>query len=81
MRAAAYLRVSTGDQEGDDRYGMPAQREAIESYAKVHGIDVTAWYEDDGISGATLERPGLEQLMADAKEKLLRRFWWPRWIV
>jgi len=68
MRAAAYLRVSTQDQGGEDRYGLPAQREAIVGYAKAQGIEIVSWYEDDGISGATVDRPGLQQLMTDAKE-------------
>ena len=72
MKAAAYLRVSTQDQGGEDRYGLPAQREAIESYAKAQGVEIVAWYEDDGISGSTLDRPGLQQLMADAKEEAFK---------
>ncbi len=68
MRAAAYLRVSTGDQAGEDRYGLPAQREAIESHAAAQGFQVAKWYIDEGISGGTLDRPGLQQLMKDASD-------------
>ena len=68
VKAAAYLRVSTADQAGDDRYGLPAQRGAIEAYAAAQGIDVGGWYVDE-ISGASkpAERPGLQQLMAAAQ--------------
>lgn len=69
MKAAAYLRVSTEGQTGADKYGLPAQKEVIKSYAQAQGIEVVAWYEDDGISGATLDRPGLQQLITDAGEK------------
>ncbi len=69
MKAAAYLRVSTDAQAGEDRYGLPAQREAIQGYAKSKEIEVLSWYEDEGFSGATLERPGLQQLIADTGEK------------
>lgn len=68
MRAVAYLRVSTTDQAGADRYGLPAQRESIERYAEAQGLEVAAWYADEGISGATLDRPGLQDLMAAAAE-------------
>ena len=61
-----YLRVSTQDQAGEDRFGLAAQREAIEDYARREGHTVTAWYEDAGISGGTLDRPGLQSLLTEA---------------
>jgi site-specific DNA recombinase len=66
MKAAAYLRVSTEGQTGEDKFGLPAQEEAILSYAASQGIEIVAWYKDEGISGATLDRPGLQQLLTDA---------------
>ena len=68
-KAAAYLRVSTEGQVGEDKFGLAAQREAVEQYAKTQGFDIVAWYEDDGISGGTLERPGLLSLLDGAKAK------------
>jgi site-specific DNA recombinase len=68
MKVAAYLRVSTEGQAGEDKFGLPAQEEAINKYAQSQGLDIIAWYKDDGISGATLDRPGLQQLMSDAIE-------------
>ncbi|MCL6596703.1 MAG: recombinase family protein [Firmicutes bacterium] len=66
-KAAAYLRVSTEGQVGDDKFGLAAQRQAVEEYAKAQGLELVAWYEDDGISGGTLDRPGLMALLAAAK--------------
>jgi site-specific DNA recombinase len=66
MKAAAYLRVSTEGQVGEDKFGLPAQKEAILEYAKNHGIEVVAFFEDNGISGATLDRPGLQQLIHES---------------
>ena len=66
MKAAAYLRVSTEGQTGEEAFGIPAQEEAIKSYAAAKGIEIIAWYKDEGISGATLDRPGLQQLLTDA---------------
>lgn len=69
MKAAAYIRVSTESQTGEDRYGLPAQKEAISNYAQAQGIEIVKWYSDEGISGATLDRPGLQALMRSATEK------------
>lgn len=35
-RAALYIRVST-DEQARKGYSLPAQRDALESYAKAHG--------------------------------------------
>jgi site-specific DNA recombinase len=69
VKAAAYLRVSTEGQTGEDAFGVAAQEEAIKGYAAAKGIEVVTWYKDEGISGATLDRPGLQQLMTDAGRK------------
>lgn len=55
--AVAYLRVSTDRQE----LGPEAQRQAILRWAGAAGVEVVAWCEDLGVSGAApLEkRPGL----------------------
>lgn len=66
MKVAAYVRVSTEGQTGEDRYGLQTQREAIQAYAKAQGMDIIQVYADEGISGATLDRPGLQQLLTDA---------------
>lgn len=66
-RAAAYLRVSTEGQVGDDKFGLAAQREAIEQAAKTQEFEIVSWFEDEGISGATLDRPGLMSLLEHAK--------------
>jgi site-specific DNA recombinase len=56
-RAIAYLRVSTTEQAN----GPEAQRAAVEAWATGRGIEVCAWHEDRGVSGAAPadERPGL----------------------
>ena len=68
-KAAGYLRVSGEGQLGEDRYGLAAQREAIETYAKAEGYEVAEWYVDEAISGATLDRPELTRLLNDAGGK------------
>jgi len=66
LRAAAYFRVSTQDQAGEDRFGLAAQHEAVENYTRDHGLILTRAYSDDGISGATLDRPGLQALLEES---------------
>lgn len=66
MRAAAYLRVSTEAQAGDDRFGLADQRASIEAFAKREGHTIAEWYSDEGISGATLDRPALAAMIAAA---------------
>lgn len=58
-RVALYIRVSTTDQTTDN------QRRELDAVAKRHGWNVTAVFEDAGISGAKGRdrRPGLDALM------------------
>ena len=67
-RVALYARVSTEDQA---RYGysLPSQLEACRKYAEERGWTVVAEVSEDGVSGATLDRPGLDRIrdMAQAK--------------
>lgn len=67
--AAAYLRVST-DSQADSGAGLAAQRAAIEAFAKRHGLTITAWHEDAGVSGAAgIEaRPGLAAAIAGLRK-------------
>ena len=59
--AAIYARVSSEQQR--EAHTIASQTTALIEFAKTLNLDVpTAWiFEDDGYSGATLERPGLER--------------------
>jgi DNA invertase Pin-like site-specific DNA recombinase len=62
-KAFAYLRVSSNGQvEGD---GFPRQKAAIKAYAEAHGIKITRWFEERGVSGTKdlANRPALQELM------------------
>jgi DNA invertase Pin-like site-specific DNA recombinase len=56
-KAVAYLRVSTEDQH----LGPEAQRAALTAWADRTGVQIVAWYEDRGVSGAAAidRRPAL----------------------
>ena len=62
-RAAIYARVSTTDQHID------AQLYDLRELARQRGFEVQQEYRDVGISGRKARRPGLDTLMADARQK------------
>jgi DNA invertase Pin-like site-specific DNA recombinase len=59
-RAALYCRISTGDQH------LETQLLDLRELAKQRGLEIVREYTDV-ISGAKSKRPGLDQLMADAR--------------
>ena len=60
QRAALYLRVSTLDQHPE------SQLHDLRSLAAQRGFEIVQEYTDK-ISGAKAKRPGLDQLLADAR--------------
>jgi|SRR5690242_13542624 len=64
-QAIGYLRVSTAEQV-ESGAGLDAQRHAIEQLAAARGIEITAWYADEGVSGGVspLRRPELSKALA-----------------
>src|SRR6266704_83789 len=66
--AAIYARVSS-EQQREERT-IASQTAALIEFAKSHDLEVPKeWvFEDDGFSGATLERPGLERVRDLAAE-------------
>jgi site-specific DNA recombinase len=66
---AEYLRVSTEDQ-ANNGYGLDVQRVKCDAMGTVKGWQFVAVYTDDGVSGTkgADERPGLAQMLADAKD-------------
>lgn len=62
QHAVAYGRKSFDDP--DDRTASVAdQRLFADRYAERHGLEVVAFHGDDGITGATMERPGLQKIL------------------
>ena len=60
--AIGYLRCSTQGQVGEDKYGLEAQKEAILSYAHIHGYQIVEWCKDV-ISGVKEDRPAFNTLL------------------
>jgi site-specific DNA recombinase len=70
-RCAIYTRKSSEEGLEQDFNSLQAQREACEAYIKSQRHEgwrlIEAPYDDGGLSGATMERPGLQRLLADIR--------------
>ena len=73
LRCAVYTRKSSEEGLEQEFNSLDAQREACEAYIasqKPEGwVLVPDRYDDGGISGATLERPALQRLLADIEAR------------
>jgi site-specific DNA recombinase len=73
LRCAVYTRKSTEEGLDQEFNSLDAQRDACESYIASQKAEgwclIPEHYDDDGISGATLERPALQRLLADIETK------------
>jgi len=69
-RAATYIRCSS-DEAKKEGYSPETQREKVQQNIKENGwqIDNNHIYSDIGFSGGTDKRPGLQQLLQDARNK------------
>lgn len=68
-KVAVYLRVSTKAQIGRDKYGMINQFEDCRKFCKEQEYKIVSVYRDKGVSGALNDRPGLNKLFNDVKER------------
>src|SRR5215204_2829624 len=67
-RVALYMRVSTEEQR--DRETIEIQREFLEQYCRLYGLEIAEIYADDGVSGTVplYERPDGRRLLEDVRE-------------
>jgi site-specific DNA recombinase len=74
-RCAVYTRKSSEEGLAQEFNSLDAQRESCEAYVasqRSEGwVPVHDRYDDGGISGGTLERPGLQRLLADIEDGLV----------
>ena len=75
MRCAIYTRKSSEAGLEQDFNSLDAQREACEAYIASQKHEgwtaLSTFYDDGGVSGGTLERPGLQRLLDDIEEDLV----------
>ena len=63
LRVAIYARVST------DMQSVDMQLDSLRQYCSNRGWAIQQVYSDQGISGAKVKRPALDQLMSDARKR------------
>ncbi len=71
MECVAYLRVST-EKQVEEGNGLDSQRRDIENYCRKNELIISDWYEDDGFTGANMDRPALQRLISDCSRKKIK---------
>lgn len=75
LRCAIYTRKSSEEGLEQEFNSLDAQRDACEAYIASQKSEgwtlVRDQYDDGGISGGTLDRPGLQQLLTDIEDGLV----------
>ena len=75
LRCAVYTRKSSEEGLEQEFNSLHAQRESCEAYIASQRSEgwalIRDQYDDGGVSGGTLERPGLKMLLADIEEGLI----------
>src|SRR5205823_6416692 len=66
MNCVTYSRVSTDDQ-AERGYSLPSQAREMRDHAKRKGYTIVDELSDEGVSGATLDRPSLTRLRDGAR--------------
>jgi site-specific DNA recombinase len=73
QRCAIYTRVSTDQGLEQEFNSLHAQRESASAYVKSQSHEgwklIRDHYDDGGFSGSSMERPALQKLLADIKER------------
>lgn len=69
--AALYIRVST-DFQAEEGYSIDAQKQMLAAYCTSRSIPDYEYYIDGGYSGSNIERPELNRLIRDIKDKKIK---------
>lgn len=70
--ADLYIRVSTTEQ-AEEGYSVGEQEARLRSYCSAMGFTVNAVHIDPGYSGATLDRPGINQVIRDVRAGYVKK--------
>lgn len=65
MKVAIYVRVSTLEQ-AEEGYSIGEQKDKLKKYCEIKDWTITKIYSDPGFSGSNLDRPSMQQMIADA---------------
>lgn len=66
-----YARLSRDDGQESESVSIENQRLILQKYVDEQGWELHDVYIDDGISGTTFERPGVQRLLDDAKNGII----------
>jgi len=69
-KAGIYIRVST-DAQREEGYSIDAQKEMLAGHCASKGIKNFDFYIDGGYTGSNMERPELQRLISDVKNKAI----------
>ena len=69
---AIYVRVSTQEQ-AKDGYSIDEQLDRLRKYCEAHDWKLIKEYADPGYSGGSLDRPSIQQLIKDVKERKISK--------
>lgn len=73
LKVGVYIRVSTEDQAGEDKFGLGIQLDEIKQFCLKEKFNIVEVYEDAGISGTEQNRPALNKLLEDAKKETFKK--------
>lgn len=62
-----YLRLSKDDERAGESLSIENQRRILNNYVREQGWAIYDEYVDDGISGTSFNRPGVQRMLEDAK--------------
>lgn len=62
-----YLRLSKDDERAGESLSIENQRRILNNYVHEQGWEIYDEYIDDGISGTSFNRPGVQRMLEDAK--------------
>ena len=69
--AGLYFRLSQEDERHGESASIDNQRAILRKYATDNGFQIYDEYIDDGVSGTTFDRPGVQRLLDDAKNGII----------
>ncbi len=64
-----YLRLSKDDDNQGESASISNQRDLLTSFCNSKGWTIVKVYQDDGFTGLNMDRPGLQELLADVRAK------------
>lgn len=65
---ALYCRLSRDDELQGDSNSIQNQKKILQKYADDNGLPNTQFWVDDGVSGTTFNRPGLNAMMSEVEK-------------